>query len=895
MERKIICGSCMGPLFCGLVAFSLAAVLESTLFPPCAAAAQETAVLPFYMQKSTLCMIGVSAAAVVAVLAFFCCSMKRAEKKRQEQEEGYKLLIESAGDAFYVADTSGRLLVVNREAERQTGYSREELLSMYVSDVNVTYTNIKEFKGFAQRVLQQGIPAFETIHRRKDGTCFPVELRVAHTQSEANPLLLGIARDISERKRAESELRLREFAMEIALYANLDLPDSTQMESTTNELLRQLGEETGSDRVYIFKNREDNDTGTIYTSQLFEWVRDGVAPQVDNLELQESPISEFAPRWIDLLRQGKSVVGEVSMFPATERMVLEPQGIQSLLVVPIFVGKDLWGFLGFDSVLTCREWTKAEERVLRIAATGLGAAINRQMVQNQMVAQRDLLDSLVENIPLGVIVWDEQGNQVRVNHAFTALTGYTAAEVADHGAWYMCAYPLHARNNEEALHDRDEHDRSIILRELPVTCKDGDVKVMECRGAFLKDGRCIVTMADTTQRKQAEEAMQRATLEAETANRAKSEFLANMSHEIRTPLNGLMGMLQLLQLAPLGAEELDWVDTAVHSCRRLTELLSDILDLARIEAGKLLVRNAPFCLSEVVHSVHTLFSVAANQSGIAMTAHIDPAIPPYLVGDEHRLRQVLSNLVGNAIKFTEKGKVVIRASLLRSGDNPRVLFMVEDTGIGIPDHLLEHIFEAFTQADSSLTTRYKGAGLGLPICRQLVEIMGGAMSCDSEVHVGTTFYVSLPFARGDARSAPAEDAAPTKRQPFQNGVRILVVEDDAVNRLAMIRMLERSGIEVLRANDGQEALEVLREHAVDCIFMDIQMPRLDGEQATRIIRTAPEFERMRSVPIVALTAYAMQDDKERFLKAGMDDYMAKPLDFQAILQLLERLGLAGSP
>ncbi len=376
---------------------------------------------------------------------------------------------------------------------------------------------------------------------------------------------------------------------------------------------------------------------------------------------------------------------------------------------------------------------------------------------------------------------------------------------------------------------------------------------------------------------------------AEAANRTKSEFLANMSHEIRTPMNGIMGMLQLLGTTKLQDEQRQYVNVALQSSLRLTTLLSDILDLSRIEAGKLQIVGETFALSSLKDAIFDLQSAAAREKGIALHFVLDPKVPRLLVGDEVRLRQIIFNLVGNAIKFTTNGSVTLEISMLghtRPGQI-RVLFCIEDTGIGISDALLDTIFDPFVQGEGHYTRHFQGAGLGLAIVRRLVELMGGGLAIESLEGRGTCAYVSLPFTlpktagttrHGSATAATCMDES----QLFT----ILITEDDPLSLLAVKGMLARFGYNCVEAGNGNDALRALAKQHIDLVLMDVQMPGLDGVETTRAIRKGKAGQENVSVPIVAMTAYAMSGDKETFLEAGMNEYIAKPIEMKDLKRVL---------
>ncbi len=374
---------------------------------------------------------------------------------------------------------------------------------------------------------------------------------------------------------------------------------------------------------------------------------------------------------------------------------------------------------------------------------------------------------------------------------------------------------------------------------------------------------------------------------AEAANRAKSEFLANMSHEIRTPMNGVIGMTTLALDTPPGPEHRGYLETARNSAQSLLGLINDILDFSKIEANKLQIDNAPFAVDELLVQLTTPLRLKAEARGLHFAIETAPDVPAWLYGDQVRLRQILVNLVENAVKFTAAGHVAL--SVRRAaGDPDRIRFDISDTGIGIAKDKQQLIFEAFAQADGSTTRRYGGTGLGLSITAKLVALMAGSLSLESELGRGSCFSVELPLpAAAAAPVAPAAATAPAPRAAG-GGLHVLLAEDNPVNQLVARRYLERAGHSVVVADNGFTAVAAYQREPFDLVLMDLQMPEMDGLEATAGIRRI-EAERGTRTPIVALTAHATAGDRERCEAASMDGYASKPIQREQLFAEIARV------
>lgn len=379
------------------------------------------------------------------------------------------------------------------------------------------------------------------------------------------------------------------------------------------------------------------------------------------------------------------------------------------------------------------------------------------------------------------------------------------------------------------------------------------------------------------------QALNIALAEAQQASMAKSLFLAAMSHEIRTPMNGVLGMTDLLLATSLTDEQMHFLRVLKNSGHSLLTILNDILDFSKIEAGKLELEKIPFNLKQLVEDLYDMFQAQSNAKGIFLTIAFDAGLAPFVIGDPTRIRQIFSNLISNAIKFTSQGGVIVRVE--RSDNGHLYHAQVSDTGIGIPEEAQGRLFSAFSQVDSSITREFGGTGLGLAICAQLTELMGGSIWVESQQGEGSTFHFTFAVEPTEAVSVLSVDDSGGLSELALRGVHVLLVEDNTVNQLLAKKLLERIGLKCDLAVNGEQAVEMVMQNLYQLVFMDMQMPVMDGLTATRHIR---ELQHIDQPYVIALTANAFADDQRACVEAGMNDFLSKPLQFSLLQSAVEK-------
>jgi PAS domain S-box-containing protein len=525
-------------------------------------------------------------------------------------------------------------------------------------------------------------------------------------------------------------------------------------------------------------------------------------------------------------------------------------------------------------------------------------AINHKKDRERLAAVEKEVEKLmwaVSKTDNSLVIATEEGKIEWVNEGFERLTGYTLAEITGSYGDTVVKDALSGLNpNSEHFREMMNTLKSVSYESKNYSKSGKEYWVFTTITPIIDDEgkikRIIAVDSEITARKEAEKRMMEAQQEALRLAKIKEEFLANMSHEIRTPMNAIMGMSQLLSETELNEKQQKYLASIQFASDNLLALINDVLDLAKIEAEKITFEKIPFSIKDLVEKLFDIMRPKIDEKGLSTLIKIDEKIPELVVGDPFRLNQIVMNLVSNSVKFTKKGSITIEAIFEKETPaDVTIMCRVTDTGIGISKENLAKVFEHFTQAESEITRKYGGTGLGLTIVKKLVENQGGTISVESELEKGTTFSFTLNFAKALQGQKNYIDKKNINDVKSISGKTVLLVEDNHLNTMVATEFLEKSGLIVAHAENGIIAVSMAQEKKYDFILMDIQMPEMDGYSAAKLIR-ADNNSVNAATPIIAMTAHAMQGEKEKCIKAGMNDYISKPLQKDKLIELLVNTG-----
>jgi PAS domain S-box-containing protein len=829
----------------------------------------------------------------------------------QESKDKYHGLFENSRDALmtieppswkFISCNPATLKLFKVETEEEfTSLGPWDVSPSQQPDGNASADKAKEMIG---KAMKEGSSLFEWTHKRINGEDFPATVLLTRMEQNGKIFLQATVRDITIQKQTEEEL-LRNETRQRAL---LEL--SQKSELSANEISEYAMEEgiklTGSTIGYIAFMNEDESVLTMHY-----WSKTAM----DQCSMIDKPIVypvKDTGLWGEAVRCRKAVITNNYAAPNTAKRGT-PEGHVKLtrhMNIPVFDGTKIVAVAGVGNKKT--NYTQADVTQLTLMMEGMWRIIRRKQAEAALKQSEARYRSFTE--VTGQVAWvtNARGEVEEDMPSWRKFTGKTYEEIKGTG-WAKSLHPddvehtLQVWNNAVATKSPYEveyrmlrHDgvyRNLLARGYPLIDKNGNTKEWV--------GTCI----DITERKRAEDELKRSNeslriatarecelaSQAKKANAAKSEFLANMSHEIRTPLNSIIGFTEILLREELPAQHKEQLTTVYNSGRHLLQLINDILDLSKIEAGKMTIEMSKCSLADLIARIESMMHSFAAEKGLTFAIHDKGRLPASILTDSARVSQCLINLVNNAIKFTKEGHVYVNISMEDHNGQWFIRFEVEDTGIGISSEYQHKIFESFSQEDSSTSRKYGGTGLGLAITKKLAELLGGTITITSEKGKGTVFAFVIPANIDMANQPPLDrnsvshEASISKQANFAGS--ILVAEDIKSNQMLMKVLLEKMGLKTTFADNGAEAVDKANEQNFDLIFMDIHMPQMDGYQATRALRNNSV-----KTPIVALTANAMDGDEKKCIDAGCDDYLSKPVIYTTLVAKLNKfLGKTGSP
>lgn len=695
------------------------------------------------------------------------------------------------------------------------------------------------------------------------------------------------------RMKAEEELRYKTKILTTIAENTQKVFESETNEEIFNKTINKLGDILAVDRIYFF----EIDKSETSFSQKFEWCADASLSQINNPDLQQIPVAYVKDIITALKNNYIFCAHTVELDEGFVKEILAAQNIKSILVMPVIIRNKFHGFMGFDDCYHVRDWTADEIDILQLLVNNFSAAFEKNYVQKIISENEERFRLLADTIPGTVYLSnnDEKWTKIYLNDKVKSLTGYDKEDFLNHKIHFIdLVYPDDIQFVLEQQRNELNKGKSFVVR-YRIKNKAGEtVWVEEYGDAIYENGKVKYmggVFIDITHKVQQENAIKEKEV-AEEANRSKSMFLANMSHEIRTPLNGIIGFSEILYHTSLEEEQKKYVNSIHQSSKLLMGIVNDILDFSKIESGKMELHQAPVKLDAVCKETLETVKYLAEKKRLKLNFNFDASIQRAVLADEVRIKQVLINLLNNAVKFTEKGQITLTVKKIRKNNKHHkfIRFVVEDTGVGIKKQNINKIFEIFSQEDESTTRKYGGTGLGLAIVTKILALYDANLKVISRHGVGSIFYFDVKFPIASAfepnEIVKVQTTTDEKSSVEHQKIKVLIVEDNKVNMLLTKTMIIKlwSNAEIIEAENGAAGVELFSKEQPDLVLMDVQMPVMNGYESTQKIRAIDN----KNTPIIALTAGNLKGDKEKCIEAGMNDFLSKPLNKDNFYETIQK-------
>lgn len=791
-------------------------------------------------------------------------------------------LINNTTDLIQITGISGRFLFVNKAWLDTMGYSEEEAKELKIQDVLHPEFAYKTHEQFEKLSKGEEIPEFTAVFKRKDGRRLYVSgSATCRFEKDVPTAYRCILHNSTAKVRAERANKLFSSIAQVTV-------NSTNLDDLYLNIHRQLGEVIDVKNFFIAQY-DPAKSFLYFPYYVDEYFNDRVHFTKRKLG---NGLTEYA-----IMANRPLILHDDDILKLAQEKTIYLYGVipKVMLCVPLRIGDRVTGIIGVKSYERANKYENRDLELLDFISGQVALAIARKQAEEALARETARLNAIFEGS--SHLMWsiNKRFMLTSFNHDYaelleTELNISPQINFSSETMGFKLLPPKERRPLEEkyklAFKGQKQHF------EIEIRTKIGEEKWLEIYlNPILSQGMIQEVSGigrDITELKKYQRDLVLAREQAEMSLKVKEQFLANMSHEIRTPMNGVIGMVDLLRDTDLDEVQTDYVQTIRKSSETLLFILNDILDLAKIEAGKMNLLPTNFLLEDVLERLMSLFSQVANQKGNRLSYLLDPKIPQYVFADETRLLQILSNLTSNALKFTENGLVTIGLSMENQKDDQFDLHVrVTDTGVGIGEEDLKILFNVFQQLDNSTTKVHGGTGLGLVISREFCQLMDGEIGVESEIGKGSTFWFKVRLKEGNSSMIlinKDENQFEIKGSLAEKSPKILVVDDNVTNRKVASQILIKAGCIVEMVSSGEDAIQIMQDPMnFDLIMMDIQMPKMDGMEATRRLK-ALKLDFLP--PIIAMTAYAMREDRQRFLEAGMDDYLAKPLRAEQLIQMV---------